>query len=327
MPRVVPSQVVDLIDKLFPKYAKQSVGERRTLTHLNRSQLVSLLEVLQQVPTDVLILSQDDYVEFTSSVATIRDVIDVWKTDQRATVQFIDGLRQLSPVALIRQALAKCPDEFPSKTTAALLFVTDSPLRDNLRLDISTTNSSLLNGEWKVATVMAGSIVEALLLWALEQRPTADITSVTAKLGRKFDLDMQRWDLAEYIEVCEALKLIKGDTVAQCQLARKFRNLIHPGRAQRLGQPCNRGTALSAVAAVEHVVTDLTPSERLCGTITRRVSMALQRQVVLLLFLQFGIDLEPNVRCLHEVTFLLFHLCAVLPFAGVLILSTQPRHR
>lgn len=43
------------------------------------------------------------------------------------------------------------------------------------------------------------------------------------------------------------------------RLAKDFRNLIHPGAAQRLAQNCDRATALSAVAAVEHVVRDITP--------------------------------------------------------------------
>ena len=33
-----------------------------------------------------------------------------------------------------------------------------------------------------------------------------------------------------------------------------FRNLIHPGRAARLAQTCDRATALSAIGALEHVV-------------------------------------------------------------------------
>src|SRR2546429_6882967 len=37
--------------------------------------------------------------------------------------------------------------------------------------------------------------------------------------------------------------------------------LIHPGRAQRLAQNCDRGTALSCVAALEHVVRDLRSEE------------------------------------------------------------------
>ena len=71
--------------------------------------------------------------------------------------------------------------------------------------------------------------------------------------------DLERWNLFEFIEVSANLGVIKPDTAIQTTLAREFRNLIHPGRAQRLGQKCDRATALSAVAGVEHVVRDLTP--------------------------------------------------------------------
>jgi hypothetical protein len=70
---------------------------------------------------------------------------------------------------------------------------------------------------------------------------------------------LERWDLAEYIAVAEALTTIDVDTAQQARLAKNFRNLIHPGRAQRLAQVCDRGTALAALAAVAMVVRCLTP--------------------------------------------------------------------
>ena len=78
-------------------------------------------------------------------------------------------------------------------------------------------------------------------------------------LTRQPDSDLERWDLNEYIEVAARIDIIKPDTAEQTRLARKFRNFIHPGRAQRLAQKCDRATALSAVAGVEHVARDLTP--------------------------------------------------------------------
>jgi hypothetical protein len=46
-------------------------------------------------------------------------------------------------------------------------------------------------------------------------------------------------------------------TATQAKLAKDFRNPIHPGRAARLEQKCQRPDALSALAALEHVVRDL----------------------------------------------------------------------
>src|SRR5262249_7721031 len=40
-------------------------------------------------------------------------------------------------------------------------------------------------------------------------------------------------------------------------LVRLRANLIHPGKTTRTGQMCDRGTALSAVGALVHVVRDL----------------------------------------------------------------------
>jgi hypothetical protein len=55
--------------------------------------------------------------------------------------------------------------------------------------------------------------------------------------------------------------VIKADTRTQARLAKDYRNLIHPGRAARLTQKCDRGTALVTVAAVELVIRDLTLSK------------------------------------------------------------------
>ena len=69
--------------------------------------------------------------------------------------------------------------------------------------------------------------------------------------------DPEEWVLHHYVEVATHLAIIKPDTATEARLAKDFRNLIHPGRAQRLAQKCDRGTALSSVAALEHVVRDL----------------------------------------------------------------------
>jgi hypothetical protein len=157
--------------------------------------------------------------------------------------------------------LAKCSDQYPTKATSELLFV-ESGYRDVLRLDISAVDRALSQGEWKAATVLAGSVVEALLLWAIKKKPSSDVQTAisaltTARTITKVPSDPDRWNLAEYLEVALQLKLIGDATAQQVRLAKDFRNLIHPGRSIREKQDCNRATALSTVSAVEHVFTDL----------------------------------------------------------------------
>lgn len=167
-------------------------------------------------------------------------------------------------ISLVRLALKECPDSVPRPSTAEFPFITDPQLRESLRMDLSEADDALANGDHKSGTVLAGALVEALLLWAIEQKPAPERITALKKLkgasviGSKLDADPKHWQIHEYTEIALELGLIKKETAAQCRIAKGFRNLIHPGRAQRLGQACNRGTALSAIAAVELVAVDLT---------------------------------------------------------------------
>jgi hypothetical protein len=126
-----------------------------------------------------------------------------------------------------------------------------------------TTRSALLHEEWKAATVIAGSIVEALLLWGITQKESVDVERARqscltkAKLSKDPGSDPLRWNLSEYIEVAAELGMIDETTTLQAGLAKDFRNLIHPGRALKKQQICDRGTALAANAAAELVMRDL----------------------------------------------------------------------
>lgn len=259
MSRVVPSQVVDLIDKLFPwaKDQKENDG-KNYLSAGNSCSIAAVIDLTQQIPSELITLLPDDFTEFVSSTAALRTSIQNWQFSGDSALHFIPGLRPLSPVTLIRQNLAKCPDEFPAASTAELTFITDIALQQSLRLDLSASNNALSNGEWKAAIVLAGSLVEALLLLALLQQNQVNVLAAAARVSLKVSSNLEDWVLYQYIEVAAELKLIAAETATQCRLAKDFRNLIHPGQAQRLEQACNRGTALSAVAAVEHVVNDLT---------------------------------------------------------------------
>ena len=271
MPRVVPSQVVEVIDSLFPNAKREVEGQPMRLNWDDGTRLLAIVELASQIPEELLVLDSSHYAEYVASLAAIRWYIQRWQTTEKISPSYsrelsaIRGLRQFSPVALVRQALALCPDEFPLSGTTELAFITDAALRESLRLDTSATNKALTSGDWKAATVLAGSVVEALILWALQQQQPGNIQTAvknllgSKKLSKNPDNNLGNWVLFEYIEVAAELKVISDETATQARLAKDFRNLIHPGRAQRLGQECNRATALSAVAALEHVVNDLSP--------------------------------------------------------------------
>jgi hypothetical protein len=263
MPRIVPSQVVDFIAGIpLP----ETNGVVR-LANAGPAALAATVELVNQIPDELLEMDRAAYASLILAKAQISDILSTWTANQNAGhnrfgFQFTPSQ---NPLEMIRAALVKCPDESPSPSTSEFGFISDLELRANLRNDMGAINRALANGEWKAVTVLAGSAIEALLLWALQQRPSANIATAAANcmtagtFTRQPKADLEWWDLHEYTEVALNLGLIKDETAKQVRLARQFRNFIHPGRTQRLSQKCDRATALSAVAGVEHAVRDLTP--------------------------------------------------------------------
>jgi len=270
MPRVVPSQIVMFMEAVFPPFlsseteTREGTNAREVMPGSYLPQLAATLTLIEQVPNELITLDGDKYAEMAANLAAMRSILKRWQTDLRTSLKPIPGLNDLNPVVAIHHCLASCPDQFPSPGTTELSFIEPDDLRENLRLDISAANRALANNEWKAATILAGSIVEALLLWALQhqdplKRETAITTAVGKTLQQKPPTYLEQWHLHQFIEVAAEAKIISADAASQARLAKDFRNLIHPGRSSRLGQICDRGTALAAAAAVEFIVRDLTP--------------------------------------------------------------------
>jgi len=152
MPRVVPSQVVALIDKLFQHLNKTPTGKVYKLAATDSHAVVALLDLLEEIPSELIVLKAEQYSEYVSSKAALRNVIRQWETLPSYKLGSITGLPPLSPVTLIRRALENCPDEIPDPGTAALNFNLENDLREGLRKDISAVNGALTNGEWKAAS-------------------------------------------------------------------------------------------------------------------------------------------------------------------------------
>lgn len=110
---------------------------------------------------------------------------------------------------------------------------------------------------------MAASVVEALLLWAINQKSPAEQTKATqdaiskGKLSGVPPTSLDQWVLAQLIPVAAELQVIEDDTEKLADVARDFRNYIYPGRVQRKGKKCDEATAHGARSAVLVVVRDL----------------------------------------------------------------------
>jgi len=261
MPRVVPSQVAQLIDQLYI----QAVSSPRFNVPAG-PQLTAIVAFARQIPAELLPLDGQDLSDYVVALEYMESAEKQRLALQRGTN--VVEYRGSNVIALLRAVLAKCPDEAPAPGTTGLAFIGDADLRESIRRDVSAANQDMANGEWKGATVLAGSAAEALLLWSIEiaeHKTPGVIRAAIARclaskaLGRNPKGNPDEWYFIDLIEVAFELGAIKEPTAQQARLGKNFRNLIHPGRAMRLNEVCDRGTALSALAAVELVVRDLTP--------------------------------------------------------------------
>lgn len=261
MPSVYPSQIVTLIDRRFPFAAAGNAQANIDRSHA--SWVAAILGLLDALPSELIAVSGDDYAQYVEAIAGLRSAHDTWR--KIGTSEPYDNRTAVAGLITLRRFLGRFPDQGIPATTATLLFITDVSLRESIRIDVASANSALHNGEWKAATVLAGSAVEALLLWAIEGKLAADRTRAINDAVRKSALrraprgDPDEWGLHDLIEVAAELGTITGDALRQVRCGKDARNLVHPGKAARAGQVCDRGTALSACAALEYTVRALTP--------------------------------------------------------------------
>jgi hypothetical protein len=256
MPRVVPTQIIALIDRVVSRPGMSSIT--RFLAPEQTPEISAIVDLISELPDELLVLSGDEYCNYRVDINALKDLLNFWQGPEPTTIINRQGEKGIQSMFRLRDLLAKCPDEAPSPSTAELSFIQDIDLRDSIRSDISAANRALHDGLWKAATVLAGAATEALLLWAIRNKKMpSEIEAARAAATPRASPDPNDWGLAGYIKVARNLSLIEDETEKQADLAKDFRNLIHPGRSDRLAKVCDRGTALSALAAVELVVRDL----------------------------------------------------------------------
>lgn len=252
MPRVLPSQVIAYLSIGNQPLNITGAGRSVLISALTSGYLSGLVRLIEEIPNEYITISGIDYANLIFSVESIKNAVEHWRPGQRMALQPHCGMGLLE---LIHAALVKCPDAVPSPTTTELPFVDDEEMRKSIRVDLSSAASALRNGEWKAATVLAGSVCEALLLWAIPKAKDYDPQEIKDSRGNC--CAPENLELAAFIDRASALKIITTGTRDIAHRARNYRNLIHAGRARRLAQDCDRASALAALAAAESIIRNL----------------------------------------------------------------------
>jgi len=262
VPHIVPSDVRDAITNLFPAV---KTGGQLELALGHERQIAIVVALVDEIPRELLTLEPAEYAKLVSAQAYLRAAVESFqlKGTSAESVTKIPGMGPLSPVTHIYHALTKCPDVAPPPKHDDFRFVDDGSLRDDLARDTSSVVAAARDGQWKAATVLGGSVVVALLYWSLSRMDADAVKEAARQVVARNELrktpppKLVDWVLSQYIPVAVEMELISKRTVGLCNAAREFRNLIHPGAAERTAAACDNGTAYAALAAVYAVSNDL----------------------------------------------------------------------
>ncbi|MCE4573007.1 hypothetical protein [Caballeronia sp. CLC5] len=136
---------------------------------------------------------------------------------------------------------------------ASFDFISLKGFRLSLERDFSEMKRCLEVGAWKSVQVLAGSVVESLLIDYL----------LSSSHPSRSPKDPLRMDLAEAITICRQEKVLSDRTADLCSVIRSYRNLIHPGRVVRLEEPApDQSSATIAKTLIEMIVEELARSRR-----------------------------------------------------------------
>lgn len=251
-----PSDIVNFIKQAFPNL---TVRIDRSV-HGNVRGLATLLRAL---PDSAVLVASPDRSRLIAASGEIEAMIATWESGT------LDARQQsfyATAIASCLRVLEKCPDQAPSKSTPRLAFVGDDELRNDLELDVTAVESALAAGSWKVAVVLSGSVIEALLLNELLRVEASSLPTLAAARQRVRHPDAQqpldRMKFHSLIDVAKEAQCIDAELETLTDMARDFRNLVHPGVTLRTSKRADRGEAMQTAGAMFSLIKHLDEEAR-----------------------------------------------------------------
>ena len=128
-------------------------------------------------------------------------------------------------------------------------FISIPELRKGLESDYRELRACVQAEAWKAVHVLAGSIVEAVLIDAPSGAGVAE-----SKL--------YSMELAPLIALAKEKGFLSDEAVDLSTVVRKYRNLIHPGRVKRLEKSVDKSEAIVAAELVEIITKQVAKRKR-----------------------------------------------------------------
>ncbi len=129
-------------------------------------------------------------------------------------------------------------------------FITDEDFRTVLEADQKEMRQCAESKAWKAVHVLAGSIIEAVLIDYLiaEEHVCRD--------------DALKMDLGKAVKLAAEKSIISEKAAALSSVIKEYRNLIHPGRSIRMAETTSAASARIAESLVEMILTEIEGQKR-----------------------------------------------------------------
>jgi len=79
MPRVVPSQVVALVDRILSQLPPSGPNPV-VLSPLQAPEISTILDLISELPDEFIALSGDEYSDYLVIINALKDLLNIWQT-------------------------------------------------------------------------------------------------------------------------------------------------------------------------------------------------------------------------------------------------------
>lgn len=143
-------------------------------------------------------------------------------------------------------------DEFQRK----LFLIHDNEMRDILQRDLRECAIAVVAGQDKTATIMCGSIIEALLMLKIKEQGISKY-DVSAVSKGKTSHPVSEMSLNELLYIADIENILDKNGYHLGHYIRDYRNVVHPAKEIRMSEEVNHENVITMWAVLKRLVSDL----------------------------------------------------------------------
>ena len=139
-----------------------------------------------------------------------------------------------------------------------ILTIQDKEVRDILARDLKECAIAVVAGQDKMATIMCGSIIEALLMQKIRERSIDkyDISQIS-KSKHATSYPVVDMGLNELLFVADQEKILDKNSYHLGHYIRDYRNIVHPAKEKRMSEEVSHENVLTMWAVLKRLLEEL----------------------------------------------------------------------